>query len=102
MKNTKIQVWDTLDKLVLISSVLVNGDQNWSFVSGQMHAFYEQEQGSKSKPDFSTAVSSSKLFKMHIVINSVFFNKLSNAQKSMDFCRRHMVTQSNLINHFNS
>lgn len=41
--------WTTKDKLYLVSSVLMNGDQNWSFISNQLSQIYEFERKQKEQ-----------------------------------------------------
>ena len=35
--------WTTKDKLYLVSAVLMNGDQDWSFISQQLSQIHEFE-----------------------------------------------------------
>jgi hypothetical protein len=35
--------WSTKDKLYLVSAVLMNGDQDWSFISQQLSQIYDYE-----------------------------------------------------------
>lgn len=43
--------WTTKDKLFLVSSVLVNGDQNWSLISEQLRRIHEYEVKNKNDYD---------------------------------------------------